>query len=836
VTINEENTSASVLLVDDVPANLVALEAALSPLHIETVLARSGLEALDLIKQRSFAVALVDVQMPGMDGFELTERMRETKYGRELPVIYVTAHGDPQHVQRGYATGAADYLTKPLDPQIVRARVKAFADLYEQREGVRRGQLALRTTERDAAVRRLVAFERIASAALETTDLKALLAELLDAFIDAADAADSAILYLKDGDFLRVAASTGLKESDPEEFRVRIGRGFAGLVASERRPLEVSDDAIERLVQSPALRNSHPRALYGVPLLHEGQLVGVAHIGSTTDGRFSAEERKLFSAAAERAAVAIARQLELSQQQEIFNEVPAYIAILSADSLEYLFVNPSLRDLFGRRLVGSSVGQHGFGDEVRSAIERCRVSGGPEWIEELSLSGREKPRYLRLSVQQLHDARGNLDRFLLFGTDVTEQVQARLQVEAVMVERAELWWRERRAREVAELASTTKDEFLATVSHELRTPLTSILGWSSLLRVRPGTDIDRAVNVIERNARALARIVEDVLDFSRIAKGKMRLAIRAIDLSDVIRMALDAVRPAADAKGIEINIDLCEPCPLNADPGRLQQVIWNLLSNAVKYTGPTGRVTVRTSHGADGVSLTVQDTGQGIDAHFLPHVFEPFRQANGATTRRHGGLGLGLAIVRQIVDAHGGKITAHSDGTGFGSTFVVLLPADNSERASSDLHSRPATDSLPPAPEERRLDGIKVLVVDDDDDGRELMARVLTTHGADVSLLPSATNAVEELQRFRPDVLVSDIAMAETDGYTLIRNVRALQPDLGGRTPALAVTAHAGKEVAERVFESGFQRYALKPLDVMELVGSVAELANRPNVRFSTEI
>lgn len=830
---DDAGNSAAVLLVDDAPANLLALQAALSPLGCNTALARSGAEALQLVQQRAFAVALVDVQMPGMDGFELTERLRTTKHGRELPVIFITAHGDAQYIQRGYATGAADYLTKPFDPLIVRARVKAFVDLFEQRESVRRGQLALRTQERDEAIRRLVAFERIASAALETTDVKALLNELLEAFIDAADAADSAALYLKDGDYLKIAASTGF-EQEPEEFRVRIGRGFAGLVASERRALEVSDEAIERLVQSPNLRKSHTRALYGVPLLHDGQLVGVAHIGSTRDGRFSPAERKLFAAAAERAALAIARQLQISQQQEVFDEVPAYIAIVGADSLEYVFVNPPLQSLFGRPLLGSAVGQRGFGESVREAIERCRVSASAVWLDEVPLPNQadNKTQYLRISVQPLHDASGNLDRFLVFGSDVSDQVQARKQIEAVMAERVELWRRERRAREVAELASTTKDEFLATVSHELRTPLTAILGWSSLLRSRPNTDVDRAATVIERNARALARIVEDVLDFSRIAKGKMRLAIRGIDLGEVVRMALEAVKPAAEAKGIEVEIEIPDPCPLDADGSRLQQVIWNLLSNAVKYTGPGGKVLLQASSSGGGVSLAVADTGQGIDPSFLPHVFEPFRQANGATTRRHGGLGLGLAIVRQIVDAHGGRISARSAGVGQGATFTLELPLEH-RGARADLDSDPSHEQSSPssADLERRLDGIKVLVVDDDDDGRELMARVLTTHGADVSLLPSAEHALAEIERFRPDVLVSDIAMAELDGYTLIRRLRALGAERGGCTPALAVTAHAGKDVAQRVLESGFQRYALKPLDVIDLVGNVADLASMtPNV------
>jgi len=571
------------------------------------------------------------------------------------------------------------------------------------------------------------------------------------------------------------------------------------------------------------LRAAEPRAMYGVPLLHDGQLVGVAHIGSTRADKFSQEEKKVFAAAAERAALAVAKQQQVSQLSEILQTAPAYVAIVNVDSLEYVFVNPPLQELIGVPLLGTPFGEHGLAAEAREAVERARTLGEPALVEELPIEGVDGARYLRLNVQPLRDASDCIDRFLLFATDVTVQVNARRQLEAAGAERVHLLERERAAREAAELANAAKDEFLATISHELRTPLTAILGWSSLARSRPKADVDRALAVIERNARAQARIVEDVLDFSRMTMGKMRLSPQWLDLGEVVGGALDSVRPAADARRISIDIGVPSSCTIFGDPGRLQQVVWNLLANAVKYTGSGGRVGVRAELGEGFTNLTVSDTGQGIDPNFLPYVFEAFRQANGSTTRRHGGLGLGLAIVRQIVDAHGGSIQAYSAGAGHGSTFTIKLPVDGIE--PSERPSEPHSGSVPPSMPGLPLDGLKVLVIDDDDDGRELIVQVLSAHGAQVSMLNSGERALLELERFRPDVLVSDIAMPLLDGYELIRLVRALEPERGGRTPALAVTAHAGKEVVERVLESGFQRYASKPLDIVGLVVHVSELA-----------
>lgn len=290
-----------------------------------------------------------------MDGFELTQHARKTKLGRELPIIFVTAvHSDESCVRRGYANGAADYITKPYDALIVRARVKAFVDLYQQREAIRRGQVALRTQERDEATRRMVAFERIASAALETNDLTALLDELLRAFLDAADAADSATILLRDGDYLSVAASIGLEPEAREAVRIRVGSDFAGLVAAQRRPLEVVGDAIKRVLPGVPEQESALSVVYGVPLLHDGQLVGVAHIGSARAAKFSSAEKRLFEAAAERAALAVAKQQRVSALNEILDTAPAYVAIVNSDTLEYLFANPMLRELLQAPLVGEN--------------------------------------------------------------------------------------------------------------------------------------------------------------------------------------------------------------------------------------------------------------------------------------------------------------------------------------------------------------------------------------------------------------------------------------------------------------------------------------------------
>jgi signal transduction histidine kinase len=543
--------SASVLVVDDNPANLVALTAVLAPLDVRIVEARSGTEAVEAVTKGSFAVVLLDVQMPGMDGFEAARRMRATAAGEQLPIIFLTAiHREEQYARRGYATGAADYITKPFDPDILRARVKAFVDLYTQRERLRVQQLGERTRERD--------------------------------------------------------------------------------------------DALEKLA-----------------------------------------------------------------------------ALLES---------------------------------------------------------------------------------------------------------------ERVARFEAEIANRAKDEFLATVSHELRTPLNAILGWSIIAgRSSPSPEVAKALATIERNARSQMRIIEDVLDVGRMLGGKLRLDIEPTNVEAAIDGALSAVRPAAESKRVNLDVQL-EPSLgiIAADPDRLQQIVWNLVSNAIKFTPTEGHVEVVAKRAGSNVVIRVSDDGQGIRPEFLPFLFETFRQADSSAARRHGGLGLGLAIVRQLVHAHGGTIAVHSDGEGMGATFTIELPIGTvPERVASESPSVDPNREPPSDVHSVRLDGLRLLVVDDDEDSRDLIGCILEEQGATVHRAASAGEALLLLEEKRPDVLLSDIGMPDVNGYSLMRRIRGMPPQRGGETPAIALTAYTRAVDGERALEAGFQAHVTKPVDPDRLAAVVADLVTQ---------
>ncbi|REG22940.1 PAS domain S-box-containing protein [Archangium gephyra] len=402
---------------------------------------------------------------------------------------------------------------------------------------------------------------------------------------------------------------------------------------------------------------------------------------------------------------------------------------------------------------------------------------------------------------------------------------------AITVEHARLFELERQERDRAEEANRAKDDFLATVSHELRTPLTAILGWTSILRTNslPPEKQTRALETVERSARAQAQIVDDLLDISRIVAGRMRLEMQPVKLAPVVEAALEAVRPAAAARNIKLEPQL-EPGagPVQGDAQRLQQVAWNLLTNAIKFTPDGGRVTARLRCVEGHVELQVTDSGKGIDPAFLPHVFERFRQADGTSTRRYGGLGLGLAIVRHLVELHGGTVQAHSEGEGRGSTFTMRLPLaaarqpEGTSPGATSVLSDPSLAAYLPD-----LSGVRVLVVDDEQGTRELLRALLEERGAQVSSASSAAEALEQLQRAPPDLLVSDIGMPDADGYTFIRQVRALPPARGGQVPAAALTAYTRLEDRTRALSAGFQVYVPKPVDPIELVMALANLINR---------
>ena len=397
---------------------------------------------------------------------------------------------------------------------------------------------------------------------------------------------------------------------------------------------------------------------------------------------------------------------------------------------------------------------------------------------------------------------------------------------AVAIENVRLLKLERTAREAAEESNRLKDEFLATVSHELRTPLTAILGWARLLEdgALDGTMTQQAVETIWRNAKAQAQIVDDILDVSRIITGNLYIDLHPIEVAPVVQTAINVVRPTADAKGIRIEARIDNtPAVISGDANRLQQVIWNLLSNAVKFTNSGGRVTVKLTQANAAVEISVTDTGQGITRDFMPYVFDRFSQADSTTTRHHGGLGLGLAIARHLVEIHGGTIRAASRGEGQGATFTITLPLIDSKVKKLE----PETTDKPLSYGAQMLAGVNVLLVDDDSDTLKLMATALSRRQANVTAVSSAGEAIQAIRQKRPDVLVSDIAMPDEDGYGLIEKVRSLENGESQSIPAVAITAYAKEEDRARALSSGFQIYLAKPIELTELVSVVARAARR---------
>jgi signal transduction histidine kinase/CheY-like chemotaxis protein len=427
-------------------------------------------------------------------------------------------------------------------------------------------------------------------------------------------------------------------------------------------------------------------------------------------------------------------------------------------------------------------------------------------------------------AQPIRDAAGRIIRWYGTNTDIHD----RKLIEEALGKALE---REQHARGQAELASRTKDEFLATLSHELRTPLNAILGWATMLRREGATpaQVGQGAEVIERNARAQARIIEDLLDMSAIISGKVRLEVEKVDLASIVRAGIETARPTADAKGVSLGeqIDLMAGAQVRGDPHRLQQVLWNLLTNAIKFTPCGGRVEVRLVPVDGRAEISVSDTGEGIAPEFLPFVFDRFRQADASTTRRHGGLGLGLSIVKQLVELHGGTVRVESAGQGKGSTFTVTLPVTPVTLPVSGLPER-RTELAPaeaiPAEECERMHGLRVLVVDDDADARELARRLLESCEARVSMAASTEEAMHALAGQRFDVLVSDIGMPGEDGYALMRRVRALPPERNGDIPAVALTAYARGEDRLKAIRAGFHVHAAKPVDPAELIAAVANL------------
>lgn len=729
----------NILLVDDKLENLLALEAILEKLGENLVRATSGEEALRCLLHQDFAVILLDVQMPGMDGFETATLIRNRGRSRHTPIIFLTAFStSDQMLFKGYALGAVDYLLKPLDPNILTSKVTVFVELFKKTEAVKQqtAQLVAVNTELRQSEERFRSLSTCSPVGIFETDTEG-----------------------------------NCKYTNP---RYQVICGLKAAESLEKRWLE----------------SVHPED----------------------------KERAIASWS-------------------------AYICEAREYSEEFRFQAPH---------------------------------GSARWVQVRS--------------SPMLSSQGDLLGYVGTLEDITERKQAE-EVRAQVI-------REQTARQEAEAANRMKDEFLAVLSHELRTPLTSMLGWSKILRAKKLDEkaTSRALEAIERNAISQMQLIEDILDVSRIIRGQLRLNVSAVNLLAVMEAALEAVRPLAEPKDIQLSTVLDTSIgSVYGDPARLQQIVWNLLTNAIKFTPKGGRVEVRLSkhfgfsisdfgvsatstslsttqsnnfgfesHGenldssnteesnnlksvlenSDGrepslklsaksqnsksqyAQIQVIDTGIGISSEFLPKVFERFRQADSTTTRSHNGLGLGLAIVRHLVELHKGTIFAQSLGSGQGATFTVRLPLLQDNRGGRT--SREATgetfSSVPSTP----LAGLRVLVVDDEADTRNFLSFMFEEYGAFATAVASVDEALAVLEQAKPDILISDIGMSGQDGYTLIRKLRSLEPEKGGRIPAIALTAYTREEDRLKALSAGFQQHLSKPIDPNKLIAAVANVLELP--------
>ncbi|MBD1852537.1 response regulator [Cyanobacteria bacterium FACHB-502] len=543
----------------------------------------------------------------------------------------------------------------------------------------------------------------------------------------------------------------------------------------------------------------------------------------------------------------VALEVERQRYQELFEFAPDGYLITDTDG-KIQRANHTMSQLLRvsqpfliGKLLTSYVAEperRAFDDELNRLPQVGRLQ---EWVTQLQPYG-ASAFDAALTVTTVSDSTGTIVSLRWLVRDITERKQleaTRLRatlaemtnqaLEAEIAQRKQLEQELRQQTESLHQANTLKDEFLAIVSHELRSPLNVILGWAQMLRSRQldETMMARAVETIERNAKAQVKLIEDLLDISRIIRGSLHLNIRPVNLVSVIQEAIDAVQLAVTAKNIEIRSVLDESTSLvSGDSDRLQQVIWNLLSNAIKFTPRQGQIEVRLEQVSSNAVITVSDTGQGIDPAFLPYVFDRFRQAERATTRHHGGLGLGLAIVRQLVEMHGGTVAANSSGEGQGATFTVQIPlmavCMEPSEAQTSIPEKANAFAL-----HHSLSNVDVLVVDDEADTRNLLTVVLERAGATVRSADSVNEALHMIERSQPDILISDVGMPEQDGYALIRQVRENESERVGTIPAIALTAYAREEDRRQLLKAGFQLHLSKPVESTALVAAVVSQVGR---------
>src|SRR3989454_412822 len=726
----------NILLVDDSPTNLLALESILRAPDRNLIRASCGEDALRYLLDNEAAGVLLDVYMPGTEGRKAAEFIRGREKWRDIPFIFLTANSTGvRHLSRGYSLGAVDYIVKPVEPEILRSKVAVFVELFKKTREIKRQAQLLHEKNQE----------------LENANLAR-----LNMLIDLGH---------------ELAA-----EHDPEQVLAKFCRSSRGIVGAEEAAVCVLDAG------ATSMRHFFH-------CTKQKETVSVSVIPAIV-------QRALDRVIVEQ------RALRLSEADES----------MLADEIDY----DSLHSFLGAPILSAS-GVSGWfyvlnktdADDFSEADERLAAT----LTTQVSVAYENARLY---AETESHAA------------ELRSEMAVRKQAEE---ERAQLLIREQAARAEAELANRTKDEFLATLSHELRTPLSAILGWSHILRTNQlgKKDWTRGLETIERNARVQSQLIDDLLDVSRIISGKIRIEPRAVDLATVIDAAIDSVRPTFEAKEIQFETDVeSRDSIVLGDANRLQQIFWNLFSNAVKFTPQGGRVRVQVREQDFGVKVSVIDSGVGITPEFLPYIFDRFSQTDGSTTRAHGGLGLGLAIVRHLVELHHGRVEVDSDGKKLGSTFTVRLPiAVIAPTKSTDRETDQLKDEELLIKSPRILDGLKILVVDDDADTRDLVTTILTRCGSQVRCSESAADALMAFQEWSPDLLVSDIGLPEEDGYGLIRKLRKLKSKRAKKIPALALTAYATDEDRSLALSAGFQMHLPKPIEPEDLVSSIAAALGR---------
>ena len=865
-----DEREVSILVVDDHPENLLALESVLETQGQKIVKAQSGREALRYLLKQDFALILLDVEMPDLNGFDVAEMVRCRKRSRDVPIIFLTAvNKSDSHVFRGYSVGAIDYIFKPFAPEVLRCKVSAFVDLYRKTEESKQQAelLGRKNRELDQINQKMTLLYQELEARNHQLQMEtAFTGTILDTV------ASLVLVQNRRGQIVRFNRACE-ETSGYSSSEVKGLCPWNLFLSKQEEQIALADFdqvlagmTIERETSWITRGGGHRVIAWSrTPVAgHDGTIEYIISTGIDVTERKRAEkerEQYIREQVARSEAEAHARRTEfLADASSVLSSSMDYETILSTiprlpaplladfcfacvaeneDSSFRVVVSPLESDDRGifQELHNRTVDRL---DDPLAHVIRTGESVVMRSISESDLQQlvesfkhftilRELPISSAMFVPLQSGGRALGVMGLLRFNPNCGYGQDDLLVVEDLARRAALALDNSRLYQESKTANQAKDEFLAVVSHELRTPLNSILGWARMLHdgKLDGANIQRGVETIERNARAQVQLIEDLLDISRIVVGKLRLNISAVAMDRVVEAAIDAVRPMAELKGISLEADIDTSAgPISGDPDRLQQVIWNLLSNAIKFTPEGGKVAVALRRDNTHVQVEVSDTGKGVTSDFLPYAFERFRQANTGVTRSHGGLGLGLAIVRHLIELHGGTVRAQSEGEGTGSVFTVDLPI----RA---VHQREPMAEAPGKEyrESKPLEGLLVLVVDDQADALDLIGIVLEQYGASVLTASSAAEALEKLASSAPSVLICDIGMPETDGLSLIQSVRSQSPEEGGCIPAMALTAFTMQSDRDRILQAGFEVYVPKPVEPADLVAAVSRLTGRISVK-----